>query len=138
MPPSKLGRRQVRAVGPVEQHREVVLLRDVGSGSDHHALDDVTLDVETEDRLGGGFSLIRRLGDLDAARFAATAGLHLRLDHGDAAELLGGCARLGGGVGDDAGEHGHAVLLEQIAGLVFEEIHACFFRCATAGVSMPR
>ena len=43
--------REVRAVGPVEQHREVELLRDVGAARDHDALDDVALDVEPEDGL---------------------------------------------------------------------------------------
>ena len=44
--------RQVRAVGPVEEHREVELLGDLRTARDHDALDHVALDVEAEDRLG--------------------------------------------------------------------------------------
>src|SRR6478752_4121241 len=58
---------------------------------------------------------------------SAAAGLHLRLDDGDTArlrpDLLGGRAGLLGGGGDGAGQHGHPVLLEHVAGLVLEEIH---------------
>ena len=37
--------------------------------------------------------------------------------------LLGRRPGLLGGVGDGAGEHGHAVLLEQVSRLVLEEVH---------------
>jgi hypothetical protein len=84
----------------------------------------VALDVEAEDRLRGFFGIRRRLRDLDAAGLAAAAGLHLRLDDGDATELLGCRAHLRRGLGDDAGEHGNTVLFEQITGLVLVQIHA--------------
>ena len=74
----------------VEREREVVLLRDVGRLLDPEPAHDVAADVEAEDllarapppRRGSAASLI-------AARLAAPAGEHLRLDDDRAAELLG-------------------------------------------------
>ena len=85
---------------------------------DHDALDDVALDVEAEDRLRRLVRLIGGLGDLDAAGLAAAAGLDLRLDDDDAADLLGCGPRLLRRVRDDAGEHRHLVLLEKVTCLV--------------------
>jgi len=84
----------------------------------------VALDVEPEDRLRGLLRLVGGLGDLDAARLSTAARLHLGLDHDDAAELFGGLAHVLGGVRDDAGEHRHSVLLEEVSGLVLVKIHA--------------
>ena len=116
--------REVGAVRAVEEHREVELLRDAGAARDHDALDDVALDVEPEDGLRGLLRLVGVLRDLDAARLAAAARLHLGLDHDDAAELLGRGADRFWGVGDDAREHRDPVLLEQVSGLVLVKIHA--------------
>ncbi len=88
--------REVRAVGPVQQHREVELAGDLGALGDHHPLDDVALDVEAEDGLGGLLGILGVVHDLDAAGLAAAAGLHLRLHDDGAADLLGGGPRLGG------------------------------------------
>jgi hypothetical protein len=74
-------------------------------------------------RCTGRLGVIRGLGDLHAARLAAAADLDLGLDDRHAAQLLSRGTRLGRGVGGDAGEHGDPVLLEQITGLVLEEIH---------------
>ncbi len=117
------GEGEVGAVRPVEQDRDVELAVDAGAGGDHDPLHDVALDVEAEDRLRGLLRLVGRPGDLHAAGLAAAAGLHLRLDHDGAAESLSGGSRLLGGVRDDAREHGDAVVLEQVARLVLEEIH---------------
>ena len=77
--------------------------------------------------LGVLLGLVGGLGDLDAAGLAAAADLDLGLDDGHAAalgaDLLGGRAGLLRGGGDGAGEHRHAVLLEHVSGLVFEQIH---------------
>ncbi|VXB31501.1 Predicted hydrolase or acyltransferase (Modular protein) (fragment) [Curtobacterium sp. 8I-2] len=118
------GEREVGAVGPVEQHGEVELLGDVGTLGDHDPLDGVALDVEAEDGLRVFEGLVRGLRDLDAAGLAATADLHLRLDDHDAADLLGRRLRLLGGVGDDPLQHGDAVGLEEVPGLILEKIHA--------------
>ena len=95
---------------------------------DHHALDDVALDVEAEDRLRGLVRLVGGLGDLDAAGLAAAAGLDLRLDDDDAADLLGCGPRLLRRVRDDAGEHRHLVLLEKVSCLVLVQIHSAVLR----------
>src|SRR6478609_11359968 len=118
---------EVGAVGTVEQHREVVLLGDAGTLGDHHGAHGVALDVHPEDGLGGGLRLVGALRHLDATGLAAAAGLHLPLDDGDTArlrsDLLSGRSGLLRGGGDGAGQHGHPVLLEHVAGLVLEEIH---------------
>ena len=67
---------------------------------------------------------VRRIvGELHAARLAAAAGQHLRLDDDRAAELLGGLPRLlrrrrEAPVGD-----GDAELLEELLALVLVEVH---------------
>src|SRR6476661_661289 len=118
--------REVGAVGPVEQDREVVLLGDARALGDHHGAHGVALDVHAEDGLGVLLRLVGALGDLHAAGLAATAGLHLGLDDGDPAALgadgLGGFASLLGGGGGGAGQHGYAVLLEHVSSLVLEKI----------------
>ena len=85
----------------------------------------MALDVHAEDPLGGGgLGVLRRLGDLDATGLAAPADLHLGLDDGDAAEPLGdlpGLLRRGGHLTE---ADRHAMLLEQLLGLVLEQIHS--------------
>ena len=73
--------RQEGAVGPVEQERQVVLLRDVDVLGDQDRVHGVALDVHAEDLLGLGLGLVRVVGELHAARLAAAADLHLGLDH---------------------------------------------------------
>ena len=118
--------REVGTVGTVEEHREVELLGDAGAAGDHDALDDVTLDVQTENGLGVLFSLFGGLGDLDTASLTAATDLDLSLDDGDATELLSGSTCLSRGVGDDAGKHGNPVALEHVTRLVFVQIHGDF------------
>ncbi len=118
---------QVGAVRTVEQHREVELLRDARALGDHDALDDVTLDVEAEDRLRGLVRLVGCLGDLDASGLAATTGLDLSLDDDDTADLLGSRFHLLRSVRDDTGENRHPVLLEKVSCLVLVEIHVQSF-----------
>ena len=125
--------REVRAVRAVQQHREVVLLVDAGALRDHDALDDVTLDVQAEDGLCRLVRLVGGLRDLDAAGLAAAAGLDLGLDDDHAADLLGRGPRLFGRVRDEAGEHRNLVLLEEVACLVFVQIHSAFLRWGDGG-----
>ncbi len=115
---------EVVAVRAVQEHGEVELLGDLGALRDHHAVDRVALDVHPEDLGGLLLGLRRGVGELDAAGLATAAGLHLGLDDdGPAAELLCTRASLFGRRRDDAAEHGHAVLLEDVASLVFEQVH---------------
>jgi hypothetical protein len=66
----------------------------------------------------------RGLADLDPARLAAAARVHLRLDHRDGgAELFGGFFSLGRGVGEEALRHGDAEFTEELFGLILVNIH---------------
>ena len=67
------GDAQERAVGPVEQVGEVVLLGDVGRRGDHDLVDRVALDVHAEDRGGVRLRLLGVVGELDPARLAPAA-----------------------------------------------------------------
>src|SRR6266704_49100 len=58
-----------------------------------------------------------------AAR-AATAGMHLGLQHDRAPRSGGDRARLLGRRGDVAGGHGNAVAREDVAGLILVQVHA--------------
>ena len=63
------------------------------------------------------------VGDLDAAGLAAATDLDLGLDDDAAAELLGDPRVLPPGCAHLAGEHGYAVLGEEIPRLVLEQVH---------------
>ena len=89
---------------------------------DQHPVDGQALDLHAQDRLRVLLRLVGRLGELDAAGLAASAGLDLRLDHHDA-ELLGGGSGLGRGVGDDAESDRDIVLGEELLRLVLHQIH---------------
>ena len=95
----------------------------------------VALDVHAEDLAGRGLGLVGRVGELDAAGLAAAAGLDLGLDDDQVPppKLLGRGSGLGAGRGDHAAEHGHAVLLEQVARLVLEQVHPAALRPSCVG-----
>ena len=129
------------ARGPVDQQREVELAGDVGA----------VLDVDAVDHLAGRPGLVGderaaehllrlvgglgdRLGDAHAAlvagggllelALAAAAGVDLRLDHPDRpVELAGGGLGLVGLQHHAAVGHRHAVLLQELLGLVFVNVH---------------
>ena len=61
--------------------------------------------------------------ELDAAAFAAAAGVDLRLDDDRHAQLLGDLAGLLGRGGDAAARHGHAVVGEELLRLVLVDLH---------------
>ena len=61
-------------------------------------------------------------GDLDAARLAAAADLHLGLDHARIADLLGRLHGAFDGVGDPALGNGDPVSGEELLSLILEEI----------------
>ena len=84
----------------VPEHRGVVLLLDLGLRVDQDADRHVAVDLELEDLLRVGLGLLGRVGELDAAGLHPAAGQHLGLDHGRAADPLGGLAGLGGGLAE--------------------------------------
>ena len=114
---------KVRAVCAVEQNGEVILLRDRSTFGDHDALDDVTLDVETEDCLRRLERVVGGLGDFDATRLAAAAGLDLRLDDRESTDCGGGRTGFFWGVGNDSLKNGNAVLFEHVTRLILVKIH---------------
>jgi hypothetical protein len=82
-----------------------------------------------EHGLGELLHLVDRPGELDAAALAAAAGMDLRLDDPDrAAQFARRTLGLGGGVGHLALQHGHAVLGQELLGLVFVDVHRSSFR----------
>ena len=62
-------------------------------------------------------------GELDAARLAAPADQHLRLDDAGIAELVGGGDRLLDGGGGRSPGHGNAAAGEQLLALILEQVH---------------
>src|SRR5690625_102551 len=115
------------AVGAVQQEGEVVLLRDVGSLFDQHAVDRVSLDVHAEDLLGLGLGVVSTVGDLHTACLAAAAGLDLRLDDdagfSGGSELLSDRTCLSGRARHLPLGYGDPVLCEELLRLVFEQVH---------------
>ena len=122
------------ALGAVHDDAQVVLLGDVHAAGDQQLLHRHALgrrlrgdQVLAEDggrrlgRVGGGFH------QLHAAAFAAAPGVHLGLDHrqGGAVvgQLLKSACGLIGGVDHHASGHGDVERLEQLAGLVFVDLH---------------
>lgn len=96
----------------VERERRVVLLGDVGCPFDPHALHDVALDAHADDVSGVRAHLVFVVGQLDAARLAATADLHLRFHDDWIADALCDRERLVDGVCDVARRHRNAELGE--------------------------
>ena len=80
-------------------------------------------DVEPEDRLGLRARVVRVVGELDAARLAAAAREHLRLDDDRPAQLRGSGLRLVGRRRDAPLRDRDAEPLEELLALVLVEIH---------------
>ena len=115
----------------VEGEAGVVLLGDVGRVLDPQPLHDVALDVEAEDVAGVEAHLVGVGGQLHAARLAAAADLHLRLDHHRVAGGLGLRDGLVDRVGHPAGRDGNAEAGEVLLALVLVEVHfGCCLLCA--------
>ena len=87
----------------------------------------MALDVHADDVARAGLRLLDGVGQLDAARLTATADLHLSLDDHATALLLGDRPRLFGGLRDTAAQHRQAVPGEQLATLVFVQVHHYLF-----------
>ena len=127
--------------GPVDEKREVKLAGDGRvlhhiDAADHAALGP---GLRRDERLAQhtvslGMQLLQCLHELDAAAFASPARVDLRLHHeGAAAERLG--MRLGfmRRRGDAAVGDRRAVLLEEILGLIFVDVHGNTLRCPDRG-----
>jgi len=83
----------------------------------------VSDESHADDLAGDAPGLLRRGGELDAAAFAAAAGVYLRLDRDRHAEVGGdrrGLVRRGG---DAAAGDGHAVSREDFLSLVLVDLH---------------
>ncbi len=117
------GHRQERAVGPVEQVGEVVLLRNVAGLRDEHAVHGVPLDVHPQHVPGLGLGPGRVVGEFHTTGLPAAAGLHLRLDDDPTADRLCGRTGLLRRRGHRPTQHRYAVLGEQVPRLVLEQVH---------------
>ena len=109
---------------PVEREAGVVLVGDVRRVLDPDPLDDVALDVHAEDVRGVGPHLVGVVGELDPARLAAAADLHLGLDDHRVAGRLSRGDRLVDGVGHATWADRDVVAGEVLLALVLEQIHA--------------
>ncbi len=78
------------ARGAIDDDAEVELALNANGWSDEHLVDYMPTNIEPKDLLTGFTGFGSRFGDLDAARFAASAAMHLSLDDDRAAELVGG------------------------------------------------
>src|SRR5439155_12848881 len=94
---------EVQLGPPIEGEAGVELAGDVGRVLDPDAAYDVALDVHAEDVAGVGAHPVPLRGQLDAARLAAHAHLHLGLHHDGVARLLGPSDGLGDRVRHPAG-----------------------------------
>src|SRR5215472_5375414 len=102
---------------PIDQVGQVVLLRDVGRRRDQDLVDSVAFNVHAENLAGLLISLVGAVGQLDAAGFAAPAGLDLGF-HDDQRmpcrrEVSGDYACFLSRVRDPPRLHGDAVFGEQ-------------------------
>ena len=120
-----LGRQhqQVLLRRPVEREAGVVLLGDVGRVLDPDAVHDMALDVHAEDVAGMQPNLVGVVGELDPARLAPPADLHLGLDDDGVLGGIGCGHGLVDGVGGAAGGDRDAIAGEVLLALVLEQIH---------------
>src|ERR1043165_6843703 len=111
----------------VDDDADVALGGDLGGpgGQDFWARE--ALDRHSDDGLGVRFGLRRGLRELDAARLAAPAGVHLRLHDDLASEAFGDCTGLGRRWRGCAGRHGDAVPSQNVPRLILVQIHAYSF-----------
>ncbi len=117
------GHREVAAVGAVQQVGDVILLADIARLGHQNAVDGVPLDVHAEDGCGLGGRLVRCLGELDAAGFAAPTGFDLRLDDHLRAEFGRDLPCFVWGLGHLARQDRHVMCGEELLRLVLHQIH---------------
>ena len=107
----------------VPDHARVVLLLQLRLRVHQHAPRHVPVDLELEDLLRVGGSLLRVVGELHAAGLHPAAGQHLGLDHGRASDALRDLAGLLGRAREPVVGHRYPGALHYLARLVFEESH---------------
>src|SRR6185503_2513188 len=107
----------------VEDDADVRLAGDVGGGCHEHFLHGEILDLQLQDLRGELLRLGGSLRELDAARLAAAAGVHLRFHHDGAAILRRDLLRLFGRRRDVARRNRYAFLAEQFLCLILVNVH---------------
>src|ERR1051325_6984976 len=111
----------------IDDDADVALGGDLGGRGDQDFVDREALDRHADDGLGMRLGLSRGLRELDPARLAASAGMHLRFHDDLAAEAFGDCPGLGRRGRDFAGRHGDAVPSQNVPRLILVQIHAYSF-----------
>ena len=119
------------AGGAIEQQAQIQLALHLQSLFDQHASDDAAFrtglvrDQRHADHLARNrLGFVGRFRELDAAAFAAAAGMNLRLDDDDrAAETARDRAGFGRVERDFAARHGHAVLRQNRFRLILVDFH---------------
>jgi len=108
----------------IEEHRRVVLARDVRRVLDPERAHDVAANVHAEDvaRVLANRGLVR--GELDAAGLAAAADQDLRLDDDRVADIGRRSDGLLDGVSHLSRRHAQSVAGEQLLALVLQQVHA--------------
>jgi hypothetical protein len=84
----------------------------------------VAADVHAQDVLSVGANLLSSLGELDAARFAAPADLHLRFDHHRVTSLVGLRDRRFDRIRNPTWRDGNAEAGKVLLALVLEQVHS--------------
>ncbi len=108
----------------VDDDAHVALRGDIGRGRHEHLAHREALDGHAQDLGGVRRGLVRVRGELHAAGLAPPAGVYLGFDDdAAAAEAQGDRASLGGRRGDLPGRHRDALPPQDVARLVFVEIH---------------
>ena len=118
----------------VDQRGEIKLAVDGRAVLDIEALHDAAMRAglvrdqrHAEHALGFFLDILDGFDDLDAAAFAAAAGMDLRLHHPDRpAKLLRRSDRFLHREGGLAARHGHAEAAQNLLGLIFVDVHGKF------------
>ena len=119
-----LGQHAEMFLGPtVERKAGVVLLRNIAGHLDPHALNNVTLNVESENVAGVLAHGIDIGGELDTPSFASATSMNLGLNHDGRSQTFGRSYGLVDGERYLAVRYGHPVLGEELLALILEQIH---------------
>ena len=86
-------------------------------------MDDVSVDVKSEDVAGVFFSVFDSGGKFNATYFSSSAGMRLSFDHDGGSQSFGCADGFFDGEGNFAIGDRHSELFEELFALVFEEVH---------------